>query len=368
MVSAGGRRAASRRITTKRTREFIAVANPVCARASKDSSRRSGEVALCRAARWSRVEAVRAGCRILALLLLLAGPLAGRAQQAAALLDELHRIGLDAPQTFKVTDLYLQRDALRLLLRHGTLVFLAPVAGRVTGALFEGAGEVLVVPPQPAERQQLVKFTGSPLLTESFARLSLRFTRPTFEELRAQMASGHGEPAHDPELLERWEPLLAPLNRAHSLRLLLDYLDDPVPYFYAGVEGRRLGTFNVVVDDRRPEQLLVGQVRRRDDRAFYDVWSSFSRRQGPATAPPVRALAYRLRSTLLPTTELEADREMGPLIFLPAHPPPPPPPARRGGGRGGGGGGAAPRRAPGAPPEVPGPTSQSETSATLRKR
>ena len=263
-----------------------------------------------RAARWSRVEAVRAGCRILALLLLLAGPLAGRAQQAAALLDELHRIGLDAPQTFKVTDLYLQRDALRLHLQHGTLVFLTPVAGRVTGALFEGAGEVLVVPPQPAERQQLVKFTGSPLLTESFASLYLRFTDRTFEELRAQIASGHGEPAHDPELLERWEPLLAPLNRAHSLRLLLDYLDDPVPYFYAGVEGRRLGTFNVVVDDRRPEQLLVGQVRRRDDRAFYDVWSSFSRRQGPATAPPVRALAYRLRGTLLPTTELEADCEV----------------------------------------------------------
>jgi len=263
-----------------------------------------------RAARWSRVEAVRDGCRILALLLLLAGPLAGRAQQAAALLDELHRIGLDAPQTFKVTDLYLQRDALRLHLQHGTLVFLTPVAGRVTGALFEGAGEVLVVPPQPAERQQLVKFTGSPLLTESFASLYLRFTDRTFEELRAQIASGHGEPAHDPELLERWEPLLAPLNRAHSLRLLLDYLDDPVPYFYAGVEGRRLGTFNVVVDDRRPEQLLVGQVRRRDDRAFYDVWSSFSRRQGPATAPPVRALAYRLRGTLLPTTELEADCEV----------------------------------------------------------
>lgn len=263
-----------------------------------------------RAARWSRVEAVRAGCRILALLLLLAGPLAGRAQQAAALLDELHRVGLDAPQTFKVTDLYLQRDALRLHLQHGTLVFLTPVAGRVTGALFEGAGEALVVPPQPAERQQLFKFTGSPLLTESFASLYLRFTDRTFQELRAQIASGHGEPAHDPELLERWEPLLAPLNRAHSLRLLLDYLDDPVPYFYAGVEGRRLGTFNVVVDDRRPEQLLVGQVRRRDDRAFYDVWSSFSRRQGPATAPPVRALAYRLRSTLLPTTELEADCEV----------------------------------------------------------
>src|SRR3990172_4849384 len=182
MVSAGGRRAASRRITTKRTREFIAVANPACARASKDCSRRSGEVALRRAARWSRVEAVRAGCRILALLLLLAGPLAGRAQQAAALLDELHRIGLDAPQTFKVTDLYLQRDALRLHLQHGTLVFLTPVAGRVTGALFEGAGEVLVVPPQPAERQQLVKFTGSPPLSPTFPTPPLPLTHPPFEK------------------------------------------------------------------------------------------------------------------------------------------------------------------------------------------
>jgi len=259
---------------------------------------------------------VREFCVQLALLLLLVIP-AARAQttalpegQAAALLDELHRAGLDAPRTFKVTDLYLQRDAVRLHLQHGTLVFLQPVAGRVTGVLFEGAGEILVVPPQPAERQQLLKFTGSPLLTESFASVYLRFSDRTDEELRAQIRAGHGEPAHEPELLARWEPLLAPLNRAHSLRLLLDYLDEPVPYFYAGVEGRRLGTFNVVVDDRRPEQVLVGQVRRREERGYYDVWSSFARRQGAAATPAVRALAYRVRATLLPTTELEADCEV----------------------------------------------------------
>jgi len=260
---------------------------------------------------------VRGFCVQLALLLLLAAAAPARAQtaalpegQAAALLDELHHAGLDAPRTFKVTDLYLQRDAVRLHLQHGTLVFLQPVAGRVTGAVFEGAGEILVVPPEPAERQQLLKFTGSPLLTESFASLYLRFSDRTGEELRAQIRAGHGEPAYEPDLFERWEPLLAPLNRAHSLRLLLDYMDEPVPYFYAGVEGRRLGTFNVVVDDRRPEQILVGQVRGREERAYYDVWSSFTRRTGPAATPRVRALAYRLRATLLPTTELEADCEV----------------------------------------------------------
>lgn len=259
-----------------------------------------------------------------ALLLLLAAAAAARAQApptpgpATALLDQLQRVGLDAPQSYKVTDLYLRRDAVRLHLQLGTLVFLQPVAGRVTGALFEGTGEVLLVPPERAERQQLLKFTGAPILTESFSRLYLRFSDSTADELRAQIRAGRGRPFHDPELAGRWEPLLAALNRAHALRLLLDFVDAPRPYFYAGVEGTRLGGFNVIVDDRRAEQILVGQVRWHEGRAFYDVWCSFARREGPAAPPAARARAYRIRATLTPTSELEAETEVDLELGAPA--------------------------------------------------
>ena len=264
-----------------------------------------------RVAPWSRVEVVGLHRLIAALLLSLAAAWSAAAQTppAAALLEQLQHVEADVSQTFKVTDIHMRRDAVRLHLQHGTLMFLQPVAGRVTGALFEGAGEVLVVPPDRAERHQLLKFTGSPILTESFARVYLRFSDSTFEELREQIRSGRGRPAHEPALARQWAPLMDGLNRAHALRLLLDYADARVNYFYAGVEGQRLGTFNVVVDDRRAEQILVGQVRWRDGLAYYDVWCSFARPEGPAGPPAARALAYRIRSTLSPTTELEVECE-----------------------------------------------------------
>lgn len=223
------------------------------------------------------------------------------------LLEELQRVGLDAAQSFKVDDLYLRRDAVRLHLHHGTLIFFQPVAGRVTGAVFEGAGEVLVLPPDGLERQQLARFTGAPILTESFASAYLRFSDASFEELSAQIRAGQGQPAAAPEVVERWAPLVATLNRAYSVRLLLDYLPGPpAPYFYAGISGERLGAFDVVVDARRPEPILVGQLRWAAGQRFYDVWCSFGRREATPAASRTRITAYRIDATINAEHELEA--------------------------------------------------------------
>jgi hypothetical protein len=145
-----------------------------------------------------------------------------QAPVARSLVEELDRVRLDAPQSYKVSDVYLRRDAVRLHLQHGTLVFLEPVRGRITGAVFEGAGEALLLPPDRMERHQLLKFSGSPILTESFASAYFRFSVDTFAELSAQIRSGRGRPLHAPELIERWEPLLPSLNRIHSLRMLMN--------------------------------------------------------------------------------------------------------------------------------------------------
>src|SRR5512146_1791857 len=75
------------------------------------------------------------------------------------LLEKLQRVGLDPANSYQVADLRLRQDAIRLSLHHGTLVFFEPVDGRVTGAVFEGSGEVLVLPPDLPERQQMAKFT-----------------------------------------------------------------------------------------------------------------------------------------------------------------------------------------------------------------
>ena len=238
------------------------------------------------------------------------------------LLEKLQRVALDPANSYKVSDLYLRHDAIRMTLRHGSLVFLEPVAGRVTGAVFEGTGEVLVLPPDLPERQQMAKFTGSPILTETFDAAYLRFSEDTYAELRRQLRAGGGEPRHAPELLQRWDERMPQLNATHSLRLLLEAGPSAGRYFYAGVNGERLGTFDIVVDERRPEQLLVGQVRIVEGQAFYDVWTSFSPREMPPAPPGARARSYRIDTTIMPSTELEGVCEVeleplaGPRVLL----------------------------------------------------
>ncbi len=50
----------------------------------------------------------------------------------------------------------------------GTIAFLQTVDGRITGAFFEGDGEVLVRPPDRQERASLGLFTGEGVLEEKF--------------------------------------------------------------------------------------------------------------------------------------------------------------------------------------------------------
>ncbi len=225
--------------------------------------------------------------------------------QPREVLEKLQRVALDPANSYKVSDLHLRLDAIRLTLRHGTLVFLEPVAGRVTGAVFEGMGEVLVLPPDLPERQQMAKFTGSPILTESFDAAYLRFSEDIYAELRRQLLAGGGEPRHAPELLERWQERLPQLNATHSLRLMLEVASPTGRYFYAGVNGERLGAFDLVVDERRPEQLLVGQVRIVEGQVFYDVWTSFSPREMAPAEAAARVRSYRIDVTITPSSELE---------------------------------------------------------------
>jgi hypothetical protein len=246
----------------------------------------------------------------LALVPLLAGLLgivSAQAQPAAIdLLDELNGVALDPIQSYKVTDLYIRRDAVRVHLQHGRLVFFQPVRGRITGAVFEGAGETLVLPPDRTERAQLLRFSGSPILTESFGSAYLRFTDNTFVELLRQIRDGRGRPAHAPELQERWAPLLPGLNRAHSIRVLLDYVQSPpTSYFYAGINGEQLGAFDIIVDNRRQETVLVGQLRWDEEQRYYDVWTSFAREGTPPPPPPGRILRYGIEATITPERSLD---------------------------------------------------------------
>src|SRR5216117_2208121 len=78
-------------------------------------------------------------------------------------LAQLSKIRLDKKQLYNVRDITIRRDAFSIALNRGTIAFLEPVLGRVTGAVFLGNGELVAIPPDAIEKQQVYKFTGSPV-------------------------------------------------------------------------------------------------------------------------------------------------------------------------------------------------------------
>ena len=242
------------------------------------------------------------------LFILLASPAAAQefARQAADVLARLEQVRLDEPFSFRVTDLRLEREGVRLTLSHGTLVFLEEVEGRVTGAVFEGRGEALVIPPSTIERKQLARFTGSPILTASFLSAYFRFTDNTFTEWLKQIRQGRGRLHSDPEVVKRWAKNLPTFNKAHSPRLLMDFLDTENPtYFFARVLNSRLGWFDMVVDGRRKESVIVGQTSTIGGSPHYNIWTSFSPDDHEPLRPPARGRRYETKTVIHPDTTLE---------------------------------------------------------------
>lgn len=258
--------------------------------------------------------------RPLAWLLVLAAPVLATPQPVLGsdspreLLRRLHSLSLDPSRLYEVQDLRLRRDELRVIFEHGRLVFLEPVAGQVTGALFVGEGSIIVMPRQKVEKVQLARFTGAPLLDERFSSAYLRFTDTAFGDLLQAIEHGAGSPVKDADFLARWAPLARNLNPQQSLRTLADLLSkQPRTFFHIGVVGLRLGPLEVRVDDRAVEQVVVGQTRWSGGVGYTDIWCSFPRRSAdPAqSAPPnFTPTRYRIETRIHPSRVLEGETEL----------------------------------------------------------
>ena len=92
-------------------------------------------------------------------------------------------VGLDPQRVFAIREAVIEREDIHIWLNDGTIAFTQAVDGRVTGAYFEGEGEVLVRPPDRMERASLGLFTGAGVLEEKFSSAYLRFNDDTAREL-----------------------------------------------------------------------------------------------------------------------------------------------------------------------------------------
>lgn len=75
-----------------------------------------------------------------------------------------------------IDNLTLKRDAATFHLHSGTVCFVQPVQGKVTGAVFVGEGNLILDPPLAIERSSVKLLTKGDEFVEHFNKLVLRFT------------------------------------------------------------------------------------------------------------------------------------------------------------------------------------------------
>jgi Peptidase family M1 domain len=249
------------------------------------------------------------------------GPLPG---PAVTLYHQLRDLELDPARIYRIRDVGLDRSAIHITLNSGTIAFSRSVEGHVTGAFFDGDGEILLVPPNPVERASMALFTGAPILEERFTTAFFRFNDDTFDRLQDSLRPGE----ENGDFLARWGPIFRELCVTDALELLR-FLTWQGPaeetrgaFWHARLAGSHLGTFDVLLNTESAEPISVGQSKYVNGAQIFDVWASFPTHNSGAVEAEnpdsvtelgrnhVRITASKIRTRILPSHELEAEAEL----------------------------------------------------------
>ena len=225
---------------------------------------------------------------------------AGTAQSPREIYKSMNALRVDPTQIYKANEIRLRRDAVSLIFSEGVLGFLQAYDGRVTGVVFSGSGHASANLRDPAEKKSLAHFLGVPLLDQSFSRAYLRFDDGTAEEILEQLRASGASPMNADEFANTWDKSVANLNPDQTTRLVMDWVaETPVPYFYAELVDERLGAFDILIDPRRTDSVMIGQDRWAVGNHFYDVWASFAGSSALTPRPPNFApVSYTIDTTI----------------------------------------------------------------------
>lgn len=255
---------------------------------------------------------------------------------AEALYLQLGQVGLDGTRVYQVRGASLNRSSIQISLDDGMIGFTQDVMGRVTGAFFEGEGEILVTPPNEVERKSMSVFTGMAILEERFTTAYFRFNDDAFDELRPDLRATDSQQ----DFVDRWNATAKNLASADAMRLLLTFsrmlpvngafveqdaaiTSETDRFLHARLQGTKLGVFDVFFDSSAGEQIQVGQAKTATNgETYYDVWTSFSPLQTKKTtrttggaeqsaaeeahAGWVSLLRYVIKAEVLPPKQLHA--------------------------------------------------------------
>lgn len=243
-------------------------------------------------------------------------PMEGSADPVA-LYRQLITPVLSADNVFQIRQVAFDREDLHVSLIDGTIGLVQAVDGHITGAVFEGEGEITLWPPDRAEKTSLALFTGSGVLDQKFHTAYLRFVDDRLvEELRSGMrATGDTQ-----EFVNRWQEPLRSLARSDSFHLLQAITDSGEAasrFLHIRLGGTLLGIFDVFFSTEASEQISIAQAGFVKDASYYDLWTSFPMRSARQTGTaagtrggPIRASDIRIRTRVKPPAELDSEAEL----------------------------------------------------------
>jgi hypothetical protein len=247
-------------------------------------------------------------------------PLPSFAGSAADLARAIRETSFDAQECYRVRDLSIVKEDIKIYLGDGHLIFSQPVDGRRIAAVFvadveAGDAEIILLPPDRAERRSLASYTQSPNLDEHFHIAVFMFTGDDYDAIVSQFPSNPAnkrDPEAAPALTEQFTPTLRNLVESYLTRLVLDLMNRRVshPGLFAGfISGATLGNFDVVYDPESPEQIIAGRISSRNDRLFFDSWTSFvarNERHKPRPPSDLQISNYRIEATINTDLSLNA--------------------------------------------------------------
>jgi hypothetical protein len=214
---------------------------------------------------------------------------------AAAALKEA---SFDAAVCWRVRDLAIIREDLKIYLTDGYVALAKPIGGAPIAAMFwadveGGDAEIILLPPSAGERQSLARFCGSPNLNVHFKSAMFLFTDATGMEIAGWAGENAAKPA--PEigalLAGQFDSTLRNVAASFETRLTQDIAGGVNPeygLFFAAIGGTPVGAFDVIYDPQATDQIVVAQLQFRENRPYYNTWTSFPSRRvrkDPGLAP-----------------------------------------------------------------------------------
>jgi Peptidase family M1 domain len=178
-------------------------------------------------------------------------------------------------EAVSVTNFDLKRDAGTFHLHSGTVCFVTPVQGKVTGAVFTGDGNFALDPPLDSERQSLKLLTKENEFSESFSQVVLRFTDSTYDDIKKGGSAGSG--GCDAGLLKDSQNTTRHKLKSNlEARILQDVLSpEPGGLFVAFIHGKRYSSKELyqIDPDSNSDQVtfVTYEENKRGDWASFNI-------------------------------------------------------------------------------------------------